>query len=85
MTEYAFDPSDLTAPEGGVIEVTNGGELPHNMTVEGQGVATSDLEPGASQQLPLGNGAVLPAGDYEFICTIGDHAEQGMTGTLTVE
>jgi plastocyanin len=85
MTEYAFDPSDLTVSEGGLIEVTNDGELPHNLTVEGQDVATSDLEPGASQQLLLGNGATLPPGDYEFICTIGDHAEQGMTGTLTVE
>ena len=85
MTEYAFDPSDLTVSEGDLIEVTNDGELPHNLTVEGQDVATSDLEPGASQQLLLGNGITLPPGDYEFICTIGDHAEQGMTGTLTVE
>jgi plastocyanin len=85
MTEFAFDPSDLTASEGGVIEVTNDGEIPHNLTVEGQDLATSDLESGASQQLPLGNGITLPAGNYEIICTIGDHAEQGMTGTLTVE
>jgi plastocyanin len=85
MTEYAFDPSDLTASEGGVIEVTNDGEIPHNLTVEGQDLATSDLESGASQQLPLGNGTALPAGNYEIVCTIGDHAEQGMTGTLTVE
>jgi plastocyanin len=85
MTEYAFDPSLLTATEGGVIEVTNDGEEPHNLTVgEGQDLATSDLEPGASQQLLLGNGTALRAGNYEIICTIGDHAEQGMTGTLLV-
>ena len=85
MTEFEFDPSDLTVSKGGAIEVTNDGELPHNLTVEGQDLATSDLEPGASQPLLLGNGTVLPAGNYEFICTIGDHAEQGMTGTMTVE
>ena len=84
MTEYAFDPSLLTATEGGLIEVTNNGEEPHNLTVEGQDLATSDLQPGASQQLLLGNGTVLAAGNYEIICTIGDHAEQGMTGTLIV-
>ena|SRR5918994_1773941 len=84
MTEYAFDPSDLTVSKGDVIEVTNDGELPHNMTVEGQALATSDLDPGASQQLEVGH-RLLPAGDYEFICTIDDHAEQGMTGTMTVE
>jgi plastocyanin len=85
MTEYAFDPSDLTVSEGDLIEVTNDGELSHNMTIEGQDLATSDLEPGTSQQLLLGNGTTLPPGEYEFVCTIGDHAEQGMTGTLTVE
>jgi plastocyanin len=84
MTEYAFDPSLLTGIEGGLIEVTNDGEEPHNLTVEGQGIATSDLESGASQQLQLGNGTVLAAGNYDIICTIGDHAEQGMTGTLSV-
>jgi len=24
-------------------------------------------------------------GRYEFICTVGDHAELGMKGTLTVD
>jgi plastocyanin len=81
MTEFEFDPSDLTVSKGDVIEVTNDGELPHNMTVEGQDLAT---DPGASQQLEVGH-RLLPAGDYEFICTIDDHAEQGMTGTMTVE
>jgi plastocyanin len=84
MTEYAFDPSLLTATEGGLIEVTNDGEEPHNLTVEGQDLATSDLEPGASQQLRLGNGTVLPAGNYDVICTIPGHAEQGMRGNLSV-
>jgi plastocyanin len=84
MTEYAFDPSDLTVSMGDVIEVTNDGELPHNLTVEGEDLATSDLDPGASEGLEVGP-RPLPAGDYEFICTIGDHAEQGMTGTMTVE
>jgi plastocyanin len=84
MTEYAFDPSDLTVSMGDVIEVTNDGELPHNLTVEGEDLATSDLDPGASEELEVG-ARPLPAGDYEFICTIGDHAEQGMTGTMTVE
>ena len=27
----------------------------------------------------------LPVGSYTYLCTLDDHAEQGMTGTLTVE
>jgi plastocyanin len=81
MTEYSFDPSDLTVASGDSIEVVNDGELPHNLTVEGEDVATEDLDGGASEELTVD----LDSGDYEFICTIGDHAAQGMTGTLTVE
>jgi plastocyanin len=81
MTEYEFDPSDLTVSEGDSIEVTNDGELPHNLTVEGEDVATDDVDPGGSEELTVD----LAPGDYDFICTIGDHAQQGMTGTMTVE
>jgi len=81
MTEFEFDPSDLTVSEGDTIEVTNDGEIPHNLTVEQDGLATSDLEGGASEDLTVD----LAPGEYEFICTIADHEEQGMTGTMTVE
>ena len=81
MTEYEFDPSDLTVSEGDSVEVTNDGELPHNLTVDGENVATDDVDPGGSEELTVD----LAPGDYDFICTIGDHAQQGMTGTMTVE
>ena len=81
MTEYAFDPSDLTVASGDSIEVVNDGEIPHNLTVEGEDVATDDLDGGDSEELAVD----LDPGDYEFICSIADHAAQGMTGTLTVE
>ena len=81
MTEYSFDPSDPSVASGDSLEVVNDGELPHNLTVEGTDLATSDLEGGASEELTVD----LDPGDYEFICSIGDHAAQGMTGTLTVE
>ena len=81
MTEYSFDPSDPTVASGDSLEVVNDGELPHNLTVEDTDLATSDLDSGGSEELTVD----LDPGDYEFICTIGDHAAQGMTGTLTVE
>jgi plastocyanin len=81
MTEFAFDPSDLTVSEGDSIDVTNDGGTDHNLTVEDEDLATSDLGPGDSEELTVD----IPAGDYTFICTIGDHEAQGMTGTLTVE
>lgn len=81
MTEYSFDPSDLSVASGDSLEVVNDGEIPHNLTVEDTDLATEDLEGGASEDLTVD----LEPGDYEIICSIADHAAQGMTGTLTVE
>jgi plastocyanin len=33
MTEYAFDPADVTVSRGDTITVTNDGEEPHNYTI----------------------------------------------------
>jgi plastocyanin len=81
MTEYSFDPSDPSVASGDSLDVVNDGEIPHNLTVEGTDLATADLEGGGSEDLTVD----LDPGEYEFICSIADHAAQGMTGTLTVE
>ena len=81
MTEYSFDPKDVTVDQGASLDVVNDGEIPHNLTVEGTDLATSDLDGGANEDLTVD----LDAGEYSFECTIADHAAQGMTGTLTVE
>ena len=81
MTEYAFEPSDPSVESGAPLDVVNDGEIPHNLTVEGTDIATSDLDGGGSEELVVD----LEPGSYEFICSIADHAAQGMTGTLNVE
>jgi plastocyanin len=82
MTEYAFDPKDVTAAQGDTITATNDGEIPHNFTIEGDGeTTTGDVDPGSSGELTVD---VAP-GNYKVECTIPGHAEQGMVGTLTVK
>jgi plastocyanin len=84
MTEYAFDPADVTVGGGDTITATNDGQLPHNYTVmgrEGGGPwTTGDVDPGSTGEVTLN----LQPGEYEVICTIPGHAEQGMRGTLNV-
>jgi plastocyanin len=96
MTEYAFDPAELTVSKGDTITVTNDGQLPHNYTVmEGEeagaglppdvrdlALGTGDVDPGSSGEYEVGDMAL---GEYKVICTIPGHAEKGMKGTLTVE
>lgn len=83
MTEYAFDPKDGTAAQGDTITATNDGEIPHNYTIEADGdeVTTGDVDPGSSGEVTVD----VDPGDYDVICTIPGHADQGMVGTLTVE
>ncbi len=83
-TEFSLDPSEATVPAGEVtFAVTNDGGITHNLEVEGNGVEeiTDDLDPGASGELTVD----LEPGTYEMYCAIGDHADQGMEGEVTVE
>ena len=73
---------DLTLPPGEVsLTITNGGAQVHNIEMR-IGPKTSNLDPGQSATLDLGQ---LLVGNYELICTIPGHADSGMTATLTID
>ena len=81
--DLAFDQTELTAPAGEVtIELTNDSGMPHNVEVEGNGVEE------VSETITEGTTSLtvtLEPGEYEFYCAVGNHREEGMEGTLTVE
>jgi plastocyanin len=80
-SEFAFAPPFLVVDKPGTytFAVRNDGNVPHNFTVKGVG-GTEDAQPGETKTVEL----TLKAGNYEIVCTIGDHEEQGMFGTLNV-
>ena len=84
--EYSFDPSDIVVRGPGTVRVTlvNDGSLAHNWKLfkEGRDLGGTPAFPSGqtkSAEVRVGRGK------YEFICTVGDHAELGMKGTLTVD
>jgi plastocyanin len=79
----SWDPTDLTAPAGEVsIELVNESSVPHAIEVEGNGVEEeSETVTGANTTLTV----ELEPGEYELYCPVGNHRDQGMDGTLTVE
>jgi uncharacterized cupredoxin-like copper-binding protein len=84
LTEFAIDPANPTAKAGkATFEVVNEGQAPHALEIEGNGieVETDVLDGGGSATLE----ADLTAGEYKWYCPVGNHADQGMAGTLTVE
>lgn len=81
LTEFALE-GDLWAPEGAVeLKVTNTGTVQHDLTVEGTGVATKLLDPGATETIPLGD---LAEGEYTIFCSVPGHKDAGMAATLMV-
>jgi plastocyanin len=81
-SEYEFDPSTVVVRAGRVrIELANEGSLAHNLKLfEGE----RDL--GGTPTFPGGGTEAadveLERGTYRMVCTVGDHEELGMTGTL---
>ena len=70
----------------GTLRVTlvNDGSLAHNWKLfkEGRDLGGTPAFPSGqtkSAEVRVGRGK------YDFICTVGDHAELGMKGTLTVD
>lgn len=79
-----FDQSALEAPAGTVaIDFTNDSSNPHNVTIEGNGIAevASDTVTGDSTSVS----ADLQPGTYTFYCSVDGHRAAGMEGTLTVK
>ena len=84
LTEFAIDPANpKLTPGKASFEVVNEGSAPHALEIEGGGeeFVTEVLDGGGSETLE----ADLKAGEYEWYCPVGNHADQGMKGTLTVE
>ena len=82
-TDFAFDPSAITASDGNLtFEVMNEGGAPHALAIRGSGVDESSdtVEGGQSTMLEVS----LQDGSYEIYCPVGDHADRGMVGTLQV-
>jgi plastocyanin len=83
--EYSFDPGRVVVRGAGplTIQLRNNGDLAHNLRIERQGedIGGTPTFPGGQTQSGRVN---LEHGRYEMICTVGDHAELGMTGELEV-
>jgi plastocyanin len=90
MTEFEFEPNDLTASQGDTITAENTGSTVHNLTIEEGSdpekasteiAATPDVDAGQSGELTVD----VDPGEYSIVCTIANHRELGMIGTIRVK
>lgn len=80
MGEYYFDLSQTTAPVGTVVfTVINNGDVQHDFAIGGK--TTPLMNHGDVATLIVN---FSEARNYQYICTVGEHAIYGMAGFLTV-
>jgi plastocyanin len=82
--EYSFDPAKIVLASGPLtVELKNDGVLAHNLRVlrDGQDIGGTDTFQGGSTK--SAQVQVQPR-RYEFVCTVGNHAQLGMRGELEV-
>jgi plastocyanin len=81
--DISWEPGELSAAAGSVtITLVNDSDVPHAVEVEGNGVEEeSETITGGETELTVD----LEAGEYTFYCPVGQHRQNGMEGTLTVE
>jgi plastocyanin len=81
----AYDKTSLEAPAGNVtIDFTNDASIPHNVTMEGSGVDGEATDTITQSTATLELADVQP-GTYTFFCSVGNHRQGGMEGTLTIK
>jgi plastocyanin len=79
-----FTEANLTAKAGTVeVDFSNTSQLPHAVTIEGNGVDETTQTVSGADAPPLN--VDLKPGTYTFYCPVGDHRAEGMEGKLVVK
>jgi plastocyanin len=84
LDDFSLTPQRVRMPAGkATFELSNEGRIGHNFHVigrNGEPVAVTTLLPGDRETAT----ARLRRGDYRMLCTVSNHEELGMYGTLVV-
>jgi FtsP/CotA-like multicopper oxidase with cupredoxin domain len=80
LSEFVIDGAEEIHSGPTVFEVSNDGNVIHNLTVEG-GPGTPDINAGDAATLDMG---ALSPGSYVVFCSIAGHREAGMEATVRV-
>jgi plastocyanin len=84
LDDFLISPQRIRAAPGRItFRVSNQGEVGHTLRVkrgDRDVAAVKTLLPGASATAS----GTFSRGDYKLVCTLGNHEELGMYGTLTV-
>ncbi len=83
-TEFSFNPSNISLEAGERVRIIfkNQGRAPHNLVIEGLGIATRTIGGGQTDTIEF---TASSSGVYTFFCSVFGHRTAGMEGTLNVK
>ncbi|MFZ1721309.1 MAG: cupredoxin domain-containing protein, partial [Microgenomates group bacterium] len=85
--EFFFAPKVLEAKPGQTVEITltnSEGEMPHDFVIDELNVQSEEIEMGDETVVTFTVPESAAGQEYEFYCSVGEHRENGMVGTLVV-
>jgi plastocyanin len=82
--EFSFSPSTMIIKKGQPVKITfkNTGSFPHDLAIPQLNTATTTIQNGQETSVEF---TPQTTGTFNYLCTVGTHAEKGMQGTLIVE
>lgn len=82
--DFSFSPSEISFKQGEKVKVTftNTGKFPHNLTSTDLNIVSKTIQAGESDTFEF---TPEKTGSFSFVCTVGNHEERGMTGTMQVQ
>lgn len=82
-TNFAFAPAAMTVKQGDTVRITfvNGGGT-HDFVIDEFNARTKVIQGGATETIEF---VADKTGSFEYYCSVGQHREMGMKGTLTVQ
>ena len=82
-TSFSFAPSIITVKKGDKIRITldNTGGF-HDLKIDEFNVATKKIQTGQQDAIEF---TADKTGSFEYYCSVGEHRQMGMKGTLIVE
>ena len=82
-SSFAFDPAIITVDKGDTVKITlidDDGR--HDLVVDGYNVSTNTLSEGGSDTIQF---VADKTGSFEYYCSVANHRDLGMKGTLVVQ
>ena len=80
---FYFKPNTINAKVGQTVKVTlNAVSMQHDFVIDALNVKSATIQSGKSTTVEF---VPTKAGSFEFYCSVGNHKQMGMVGTLIVE